>query len=79
MKNIPFKTKNFLIQLQFLLINFVGVNTIEIVTPSQLKTVSDIYFDSLFFSTNLIRLSEIFSVFSFLPFVSNKYTFRMNN
>ena len=45
MKNIPFKTKNFLIQLQFLLINFVGVNTIEIVTPSQLKTVSDIYFD----------------------------------
>jgi len=79
MKNIPFKTKNFLIQLQFLLINFVGVNTIEIVTPSQLKTVSDIYFDSLFFSTNLIRLSEIFSVFSFLPFVSNEYTFRMNN
>ena len=79
MKNIPFKTKNFLIQLQFLLINFVGVNTIEIVTPSQLKTVSDFYFDSLFFSTNLIRLSEIFSVFSFLPFVSNEYTFRMNN
>ncbi len=79
MKNIPFKTKNFLIQLQFLLINFVGVNTIEIVTPSQLKTVSDFYFDSLFFSTNLIRLSEVFSMFSFLPFVSNNYTFRMNN